>query len=93
VDGFNKPVLAADAGDYAIDGTRVDASIIAELDARGSDGAAQAYALRGRGDPIPVYGGSLGLGFQAVLGQEVRPYRRVLSAQAIAAREAVGGGS
>jgi len=93
VDGFNKPVLTADAEDYAIDTAAVDGSTIAELDTRGPGGAPQAYALRAGGDPIPVYGGSLGLGVQGVLGQAVRPFRRVLEAQAVAAREAVGEGS
>ena len=45
---------------------------------------------RVRGDAIPVYAGSLGLGIQGVLGREVRPYRRVLQAQAFAPREVVG---
>ncbi len=92
VDGFQKPVPAAEASDYQVDleGGLV-ASPLAGLDARGSDGELQAYAVRGHGEPIPIYGGSLGLGVQSVLGREVRPYRRLLSAQAIAAREVIGG--
>ena len=68
------------------------ASTIGELDPAGAGEIPAAYVLNDRGDPIPVYGGSLGLGFQAVLGRVVRPYRRVLSAQAIAARETLGAG-
>ncbi len=92
VDGFQKPLPAVDASDYgSIDSTRVGGSVIQGLDARSNEGALQAYARSGAGDPIPVYGGSLGLGVQGVLGREVRPYRKLLTAQAIAPREVIGG--
>ncbi len=93
VGGFQKPVDAAVASDYVVEATAVGGTILPGLDARGADGGPQAYALRGSGDPIPVYGGSLGLGVQGVLGRDVRPYRKVLTAQAIAPREVIGGGS
>lgn len=37
-----------------------------------------------------TYGGEFGLGAQAVMGQVIRPYRRVISAQAIYRREVFG---
>jgi hypothetical protein len=40
-----------------------------------------------RGTFAGVYGGQYGLGSQAVLGGVVRPYRRVISTQAIYRRE------
>ena len=94
VDGFNKPLPAVSADDYAVDLTSVgESKTVSALDARGPEGGLEAYAQTGTGDPIPIYGGSLGLGVQGVLGQEVRPFRRVLTAQAIAPREVIGTGS
>ncbi len=93
VDGVSKPVGVDEASDYEVDLSPVRGSRLEGLDARGPDGAPQAYARLGQGNPIPVYGGSLGLGIQGVLGREVRPFRRVLMAQAIAPREVIGGGS
>ena len=94
VDGFNKPLPAASAGDYTVDLSGLDgAETVSSLDVRGSNGGLGAYAQTGSGDPIPIFGGSLGLGVQGVLGQEVRPFRRVLTAQAIAPREVIGTGS
>ena len=92
VDGVGKPVPVGESDDYALDTTGVDgADLLSELDARGPNGELQAYAQRQNGEAIPVYGGSLGLGVQGVLGREVRPYRRVLQAQAFAPREVFGG--
>ena len=92
VDGRNQLAPAAQASDYDVEIPDLAASTIGELDPAGAGEIPAAYVLNDRGDPIPVYGGSLGLGFQAVLGRVVRPYRRVLSAQAIAARETLGAG-
>jgi len=92
VDGVSKPVLASETDGYSLDTSGVEgAEILPELDARGPDGSLQAYAQRQSGETIPVYGGRLGLGVQGVLGREVRPYRRVLQAQAFAPREVFGG--
>lgn len=86
-----EPVAADTAGAFNVSGT-APGSTLDELDAGLEDGAPDAYALGERGDAIPVYGGSLGLGFQAVLGRVVRPYRRVLTAQAVYPRELIGPG-
>jgi len=92
VDGVAKPVLAEETDGYSLDANSVGgATVLSELDARGENGELQAYAQRRAGETIPVYGGSLGLGVQGVLGREVRPYRRVLQAQAFAPREVFGG--
>ena len=94
VDGFNQPVAAASGDNVSVDLAGVEgAARLPSLDARSSDGALEAYARTGSGDSIPIYGGSLGLGVQGVLGQEVRPFRRVLTAQAIVPREVIGAGS
>ena len=96
VDGINRPVLASEADGYA---TQLDeslgsgTSLIEELDSRDGAGTLQAYAQNGAGQTIPVYGGRLGLGFHGVLNKEVRPYRRVIKAQALAPREVISGGS
>lgn len=100
VDGVNRAMPVAQTDAYTVEGLGsgvrdgrqlIEATTIDALDALGQDGELVAYAQRGAGDPLPVYGGRLGLGSQLVLGQRVRPFRRVISAQAIAPREVVGG--
>ncbi|MDG2048570.1 MAG: pilus assembly protein [Myxococcota bacterium] len=95
VDGFNRPVGVAENDDYQADLERLanGVSTLDALDARSSDGELQAYAQNDLGQTLPVYGGRLGLGVQGVLGREVRPYRRVITAQAMAPREVIGSGS
>ena len=95
VDGFNQPLLASENDGYQTDLERLAEGVatLDALDARQSDGALQAYAQNGLGKTVPVYGGRLGLGVQGVLGREVRPYRRVITAQAMAPREVIGAGS
>jgi len=90
VDDVATPVLAEESDGYAVDTSRVSGSLIAALDERAANDELQAYARRRNGAAIPVYGGSLGLGIQGVLSEEVRPYRRVLRAQAFAPREVLG---
>lgn len=90
--GTGRPRLVNETEGYEVDAAvGVVGTVVAELDARGPDGELVAYARRGAGDPIPVYGGSLGLGVQQLLRSEVRPYRRVLEALAFAPREVAGG--
>ena len=96
VDGFNQPLRASENDGYQTNLDPLAAEGVATLDAldaRQSDGALQAYAQNGLGKTLPVYGGRLGLGVQGVLGREVRPYRRVITAQAMAPREVIGAGS
>ena len=96
VDGINRPVLVSETEGYS---TELDeslgsnAALIGGLDTQGEGGTLQAYAQNGAGQTIPVYGGRLGLGFHGVLGKEVRPYRRVIKAQAMAPREIISDGS
>ena len=95
VDGFNRPLRVSENDGYQadLDALGEGVSTLDALDARQSDGALRAYAQNDLGQTLPVYGGRLGLGVQGVLGQEVRPYRRVITAQAMAPREIIGSGS
>ena len=96
VDGFNQPLLASENDGYQTafrEDLAEGVATLDALDARQSDGGLQAYAQNGLGKTLPVYGGRLGLGVQGVLGREVRPYRRVITAQAMAPREVIGAGS
>ncbi len=97
VDGVYRAEDTAETAGYAIDYAvdhddqpLLEATELHELDAEDADGALQAYALTESGRHIPVYGGSLGLGDQLMLGRSVRPFRRLISAQAVAPREVVG---
>lgn len=86
---IHEPVAAAQPGDYTGGALPEGTSLLPELDAGLDAGAPVAYAANPRGRTIPVYGGSLGLGFQAVLGETVRPYRRVITVQAVEGRQLI----
>ena len=93
VGGLNRAERANEVDGFQIQWTELgedEASTIGALDARDADGELQAYAVGPRGT-IPVYAGRLGLGFQGVFGQNVRPFRRVITAQAVAPREVIEG--
>jgi hypothetical protein len=94
VDGVNRVVNVSETDGLSVDPRDLDrlrGRTIDALDTVDADGNLAAYAQGGAGDPIPVYGGRLGLGTQLMLGQRVRPFRRVITAQAVAPREIVGG--
>ncbi len=90
IGGTNRPVELGETDGYAIeDLDKVGASMIDALDDVDADGSSRAYAVNEAGATIPVYAGRMGLGVQGLLNKQVRPFRRVITAQAIMPREVV----
>ncbi len=89
-EGVSRADSVGRTSSYALDGLgTVKGTTLDELEGRDSSGGLAAYARAGGSRLIPVYGGSLGLGEQYMLGRAVRPFRRLISAQAAAPRQVV----